>query len=255
MNRLRGCALPAVTALVALCALAAQARASAEVHKLSLVISAIPTAIAGGDLNATIDQINAVHLEPRGLEGLSRIQFGWMFDAELHYFVRQNVAVGFGVGQIHTQSKQEFLPAISQDINIRAELMTVPIHAGADYYFTPYNQGDFQARGFLGGGMLGAVGNKALIEQTEVGTDSTTTLGGNYVSAVVRDSPGYYLEGGVHMFFASKFSVMLGASYRSIVVRGMLNRETYQPAYAPNGQPFTLDVSGLGAKMAVAIGL
>ena len=249
--------LGATLALVLVGALAfsPEVRASAEVHKLSLVVSAIPTSINGGSLNDQIESFNQLRLIPRGLEGIGKVQFGWMFDAELHYFVRPNVAVGVGVGQIHAQQKREFLPALSQDIQIRAELLSVPIHAGAYYYFTPYNQGDFQARAYLGAGAIGTVGNKALMEQVEVQTDSTTTLGGSYVHAAVRDSPGYYFEGGVHLFFASKFSVMLGGVYRSIVVRGMVDRESYQPWLAPNGQPFTLDVGGVGARMAIAVGL
>ena len=253
---LRPLRLAAALALsaVALAAAAPRVQASAEIHKLSLVLSAIPTSVNGGDLNDAIQHLNDVHLDPKGLEGVNKIQFAWMYDAELHYFVRSNVAVGFGVGQIHTSQKSEFLPAIRQDIQIRAELLSVPIHLGADYYFTPYNQGDFQARGYFGGGAIAAVGNKALMEQVEVGTDTLTTLGGNYNIAYVRDSPGYYIEGGVHMFFASKLSVMLGAQYRSIVVRGMLDRSTYLPAYAPDGKEFTLDVSGIGFRMAAGIG-
>ncbi len=255
MNRFRlgGSLAVALTALLA--AGAREARASAEVHRLSFVVSAIPTSINGGNFNDEIDRFNQIHLTPRGFEGVGKIQFGWMFDAELHYFVRPNVAVGVGVGQIHAQQKREFLPAISQDIQIRAELLSVPIHAGADYYFTPYNQGDFQARAYLGGGGIATVGNKALMEQVEVQTDTTTTLGGSSVHAAVRDSPGYYVEGGVHMFFASKFSVMLGAVYRSIIIRQMVDRETYQPVLAPDGKPFSLDVGGIGVRMAIGIGL
>jgi hypothetical protein len=253
LNRFRLAAALAATAL-ALAAGVTEVQASAEIHKLSLVISAIPTSVNGGDLNNQIESFNQAHLDPKGLQGVNKIQFGWMYDAELHYFVRTNMAFNFGVSQIHTSQKSEFLPAIRQDIQIRAELLSVPIHAGADYYFTPYNQGDFQARAYMGGGALAAVGNKALMEQVEVGTDTLTSLGGSFTTAAIRDSPGYYLEGGVHMFFASRISVMLGAVYHSIVVRGMLDRSTYQPYYAPDGKPFTLDVSGVGLRMAAAIG-
>jgi len=252
--------LPAALAATALALAvgATQVMASAEIHKLSLVISAIPTAVDGGDLNTQIADYNQVRLDPKGLQGINAIKFGWMYDAELHYFVRQNVAMNVGVGQIHTSQKSEFLPQIQQDIQVRAELLSVPIHVGADYYFTPYNQGDFQARGYLGGGAIAAVGNKALMEQVEVGTDTLTTLGGTFSYAAIRDSPGYFIEGGVHMFFASRLSVMLGAVYRSIVVRGMLDRSTYLPyqnPFTPSTKPFTLDVSGVGFRMAVGIGL
>jgi Outer membrane protein beta-barrel domain len=253
LNRFRpGAAL--ALAVAALAVLAPQARGSAEIHKFSLVFSAIPTSISGGSFNDAIDEINKIHLTPRGLESLDKISFGWLFEADAHYFVRPNVAVDVGVGQIHTQTKREFLPALSQDIQLRAELLTVPVHAGLDYYLAPYNQGDFQARMYFGGGAIGAVGNRATFEQVESGTDSSTTLGGNYRTTLIRDTPGYYLEGGVHMFFASKISVMLGVQYRSIVVRGMLNSVTYQPALGPDGKPFTLDVSGLGARMGIGLG-
>ena len=255
MIRFRPGYIPALAALVVLTTTAAEVRASAEVHKLSFVVSAIPTSINGGNFNDAIDQFNQAHLTPRGFEGLSKVTFGWQFDAELNYFARPNLAVTVGVGQIHAQQKREFLPALAEDIQIRVEMLSVPIHAGLDYYFTPYNQGDFLARAYVGGGAIAAVGNKALMEQVEVGTDSTTSLGGSYVHAVVRDSPGYYIQGGVHMWFASKFSVMLGVMYRSIIVRQMLDRATYQPVLAPDGSPFTLDVSGIGARMAIAIGL
>jgi hypothetical protein len=253
LNRFRLAAALAAAALV-LAAGSSEVRASAEVHKLSLVLSAIPSSVNGGDLNNQIEAYNTTYLTPKGYEGVSKIQFGWMYDAELHYFVRSNMAIGVGVGQIHTSQKAEFLPAIRQDIQVRAELLSVPIHFGADYYFTPYNQGEFQARGYMGGGAIAAVGNKSLMEQVEVGTDTLTTLGGSFSTASVRDSPGYYVEGGVHMFFASKLSVMLGATYRSIVIRGTVDRATYLPYYAPSGQPFTLDVSGVGMRMAVGIG-
>lgn len=253
MNRFRLAAVLAATAIT-LAVGVTEVRASAEIHKLSLILSAIPSSVNGGDLNNHIEAYNTARLEPKGYQGVNKIVFAWMYDAELHYFVRSNMAIGVGVGQIHTSQKSEFLPAIRQDIQVRAELLSVPIHFGADYYFTPYNQGDFQARGYLGGGAIAAVGNKSLMEQVEVGTDTLTTLGGSFTTASVRDSPGYYIEGGVHMFFASKLSVMLGANYRSIVVRGTLDRSTYRPYLAPSGQPFTLDISGLGLRMAAGIG-
>src|SRR5258705_8097608 len=62
-------------------------RAAAEVHRLSLTLSAIPTSIDGGDFNKTIDFINRTGLRPNGLESLDRVTFGFLFDAELRYFV------------------------------------------------------------------------------------------------------------------------------------------------------------------------
>jgi hypothetical protein len=71
----------------------------------------------------------------------------------------------------------------------------------------------------------------------------------------VRDSPGFYLETGVHMYFAARYSVMLGAVYRSAKIRDLLDRETRQPFRRPDGSTFSLDLSGFGARMALGIGL
>lgn len=250
-------AVLALAAMVALAAQAPQAFAAADVHKLNLVLSAMPSQVNAGDFNTAIERFNKVRLASQGLEGLAKINFAWQFDAQLHYFVRSNVAVNLGVGQLRTQSKREFLPAILQDVTIRAEMLSVPVHIGLDYYFTPYNQGDFQARGYLGGGFLDLVGNKALIEQVDTNPDSVTTakFGPSFRSVYVRDSPGYFVEGGVHMFFASHFSVMLGVLYRSAQINNMLDQETRQPIYRyPDGKPFQLDVGGAAARMGLAYG-
>jgi hypothetical protein len=254
LNRSLRAAVAALVVTASLFAMAPRAHASAEVHKFSLMLSGIPSSIAGGSFNDAIDHYNQVLLTPRGFESVDKIQFAWMFDAEMHYFVRSNVAVNLGVGQIHTQSKREFLPAIGEDIQIRAELLSVPIHAGADYYLTPFNQGDFQARVYMGAGLMSAVDNRALVEQVEVNTDSTTTLGGTFNHAVIRDAPGYYFEGGVHMFFASSISVMLGATYRSLVVRNMIDRDSHLPVLGADGKPYTLDLSGVGMRIGLGFG-
>jgi len=254
--RLRLGAPCALAAALLLAALAPKAQAAAEVHKLSLVLSGMPTSVDGGDFNKQIDRYNQLQLNSHGLEGLKKISFAWEFDASLRYFVRSNVAVDVGVGQLRTQSDREYLPALLQDVTLRAEVLSVPIHAGGIYYLAPFNQGDFQARAYLGGGFLDLVGNHALIEQVVSNGDSVTfaTFGQSFKTAYVRDSPGYYLEAGGHMFFASRFSVVLGVVYRSAVIRNMLDRETLQPVLNTEGKPFTLDVSGVGARMALGIG-
>ncbi len=254
MNRFRLAAVPALAMALVLTIRVPCARAAAEVHRLNLVISAIPTQVVGGDFNDQLEQYNRARLDPRDIEGLDKISFGWLYDAELRYLVRQNVAVSLGVGQLRTQSKREVLPGILQDIHLRAELLSVPVHLGGTYYFQPYNQGDFQARFYLGGGFLSLVHNKALLEQVEINTDSVTTLGGTQSRAAMRDAPGYYAEAGVHMFFAARYSVVLGAIYRSARIRDMIDRETRQVVVTPDGSRFTLDAGGLGARMGVAIG-
>jgi hypothetical protein len=244
--------LGVLLALVATMVLAGptrDARAAAEIHKLNLTLSAIPTQIDGGDFNDTVDFINRTGLRPFGLEGLDRVTFGFLFDAEVRYFVRPNVAVSAGVGQLKAQTKREFLPALQQSIALRGEVLTVPVHIGATYYFTPYNQGDFQARAFLGGGALSLVYNKSTFEQV-------TNFAGppNFKIVGTQDAPGYYLETGVHMFFAASYSVILSGQYRSAVIRNLIDQDTGNPTYNPEGQPFSLDMSGVGARLGVCIG-
>lgn len=233
-----------------------EARAAAEVHRFNLVLSAVPTSVAAGDFNDRIEQINRENLEPVGRNGIDTINNAWFYQAEFRYFVRQNVAISAGVGQLRNQSKREFLPALQQNIQLRVEMLSVPIHLGGAYYFTPYNQGDFQARAFVGGGLMSLVHNRIRFQVHEITDESTTIFGDSFLIEATGDSPGYYGEFGVHMFFAARYSVMLSALYRSAEVRNM--RAVLVPV---DGTPPTdlgvlgdLDTSGLGARMAVAIG-
>jgi hypothetical protein len=254
LTRYRPLAVLTVAAALALVLRAPEARAAAEIHRLNLVISAIPTSIQAASVNDALLWYNRTNLDWRGLEGLDKIGFAWLYQGELQYFVRQNIAVKVGAGQIRSITAREYLPRLNQDIQLRAEVLSVPVHAGAAFYFPPYNQGDFQARAFLGGGMLSQVYNKFEFQQVESGTDSSTTLGGSVMITTRGDSPGYYAEAGVHMFFALRYSVQLGLLYRSAVARELLDRDTREPLILPNGKSVTLDTGGVGAKMAVAIG-
>ena len=83
-----GAALACLTALTA-----DQARAAATVHRLSLVLSGMPTSINGKEFNDEIAVFNRTKLDPVGYEHLKALSFGWMFDGELRYFVRPNFAV------------------------------------------------------------------------------------------------------------------------------------------------------------------
>jgi len=233
---------------------ARQAQAAAEVHRINLVISAIPTQISGGDFNDEIDFRNRAYIEPRGLEGMDRITYGWLFDTELRYLVRPSLALAAGVGQLRIRSSREFLPALQEDIRLRAEILSVPIHAGAAYYFQPYNQGDFQARAYAGGGFLSLVGNRAKFQRFEQVGDTARSLSRWQEVTLKGESPGFYLEAGVHMFFAIRYSVLLGVLYRDAKIADMRNRATLVRATAPDGKPFRLDASGVGARMAIAFG-
>src|SRR5438132_5009939 len=107
---LKGVRRAGLVALVAigLVASARQAGAAAELHRLNLILSSTPTSLTAKDLNEYLANFNRIHLETRGLEGLDKISFAWLHQAELRFFVRPNVAVSAGFGQIHVRSSREF---------------------------------------------------------------------------------------------------------------------------------------------------
>lgn len=258
----------AVLAAVLLCALAGgtgTAFAAAEVHRLNLVLSGIPTQLGAGDFNDEIDRYNRTKLDSRGYDHIGKLQFAWAFEAQLRYFVRPNISVNAGVMQLRAEQRKQFSPALQQDVIVHAEILTVPVLVGAAYYLQPYNQGDFQARAFFGGGMTSQVYTRAQFDQIEVNTDSTTTFGptlfagtvypANFRYSVSNDAPGYYLEGGVHMFFAARFSVMITALYRS----ARTDLVYFQGApggrvLTSDGNTFTIDTGGIGARIGLGIG-
>ncbi len=166
--RIRSAVLAAVL-LLALSWRIPGAFAAAEIHRTSIVLSAIPTQINAKDFNDVIVFTNRTQLEPRGLAPLDKIQFSFLFDGEMRYFVRQNVAVSFGVSELKATSKQEYLPSIGQSIDLSANITTIPFHVGAAYYLAPYNQGDFQARAFFGAGLSSIVYNRASIQVAATG--------------------------------------------------------------------------------------
>jgi len=141
---------------------------------------------------------------------------------------------------------------------VRAELITAPVHIGAAYYLQAFNQGDFQARAFFGGGLISYTHSRATFAQDLAGTDSSTTaqLGGSFHSAATQDAPGYYAEAGAHMFFASRYSVLLSALYRSGEVTNLRDENTGQLVISPaTRKPASLDVGGVGFRMTVVVGL
>jgi len=247
LNRPWSRALPGLLALVLIAAGAGAARAAAEVHKFSLVLSAIPTQIVGGDFNDQIDLVNR-SLTASSLESLNKITYGWLFDAELRYFVRPNFAVAAGVGQLRSKSQREYSFTRTDDVTITAEVLSAPIHVGGDFYFAPYNQGDFQARAYVGGGVLSLTNTYGTITTVR----QTTVAPGTFRGEGSGDAPGWYAEAGAHMFFAVRYSVMLGVIYRSAVVgttNAFFNGELVQA-----NVPRSIDMGGAGARMSVAIG-
>jgi hypothetical protein len=242
--------LPAVL-LLALAWRVPGASAEAEIHRTSIVLSAVPTQINANDFNSVIEYTNETQLIPRGLEPLKKIKFSFLFDGELRYFVRQNVAVSFGASQLKARSEQEYLPSIGTSIVLSASMTSIPVHVGVAYYLAPFNQGDFQARAFFGAGLSSVVYNRASIEVAASGIvpdPSVRTTGTN-------DAPGYYAEFGGHMFFAARYSVILSAIYRSHVIRNLIDEDRGQRMYDAQGKPLTLDTGGAGFRMGLAIGL
>ena len=227
------------------------AMAAAEVHRFNVVLSSVPTQVRAREFNSLIDVINRTALEPRGLETLGLIKYAWLFDAEMRYFVRQNLAVSAGVGRLRKSTSQEYLPAIGASITLSAHITSIPLHTGVAYYLKPYNQGDFQARAYLGAGFMSVVHNRATLELDEYGI----VTGSAFRTTGTNDGPGYYGEFGVHMFFASRYSVILSGLYRSNEVRNLIDETTGAPLRDAQGQPLKLDVGGSGFRMALGIGL
>lgn len=228
------------------------ARAEAEVHRFSVVLSAVPTQLRANDFNSLIDYTNRTQLEPNGLAPLEKVKFSWLMDAEARYFVRQNLAVSAGFGRIRNKIRQEYLPGIAKSIVLGANITSIPLHAGAAYYFKPYNQGDFQARAYVGAGFMSVVYNRAslTVDASGVVLPPSVTSG---VSGT-NDAPGYYGEMGAHMFFASRYSVLLSGLYRSNEVRNLVDEKTGTLLRDSQGRPVALDVGGVGFRMAVGIG-
>ncbi|HEY2954253.1 MAG TPA: outer membrane beta-barrel protein [Candidatus Eisenbacteria bacterium] len=240
----------AIAALLVVAVGAGPVHAAAEVHRFNLVVSAIPTQLNGGDINDEIDFRNRA-LENQGQKGLDRIVYAFLFEVQLRYLMSPRFAVNAGVGQLRKSSEREFLPGLQQDVQLRWELFSVPVSVGADYYLAPYNQGDFQARAYVGGGFLSTVQNRLLYQQTEIGVPN----GVSFVSTAKRDAPGFYVEGGVHMFFATRFSVLLGLVFRSAKVEALLDKTTNEPRLGATDQkPLSMDLSGVGGRMALAFG-
>ncbi len=250
----------AALAAVLLCAFvlhAGQARAAAEIHRLNLVISGMPSSIQGDGFNDAIDRYNQTVLNPILYQPVDKVAFGWQFQSELRYFVRPNISVNAGLSQLRSINRREFLPALNQAVNVQAELITVPVHLGASYYMQPYNQGDFQARGYFGGGLVSYTHTRTSIQQVLTNPDTTLIerFGGSFKLSGTQDAPGYYVEGGVHMFFALRYSVLVSAFYRSGDVTNLIDESTGAILRDQKGNPLHVNVSGVGARLGLAIGL
>jgi hypothetical protein len=258
-------------ALVVVCVVAGRARdasAAAEIHKLNFLISGNPSSLAASQYNDLLNNYNSNVLDPKGYDNLKGMHFGWFFQGQLRYFVRQNITVDVGWGNLVDDQKKEFLPRISQSIDIDTHIRTDVWNAGASYYLQPFNAGDFQARMYFSAGLLSLSSTELKFSKNELNTDSTTTLGsavGNtnrydYDVQGKQEGPGWYLESGAHMFFAARYSVMLGFMYRSMSVTAVpLTLTEFDPSGgthtspSPTG-PVEADLSGISARMGICIG-
>ena len=230
-------------------------RAAADVRRLNLAISAIPTQVKAGDFNDVVQFYNNNVLEPSGFAPLDEVSFAWMFDGELRYMVMRNLSINAGVGHLKTSTSREYLPALATSINVSADLITVPVHVGVTYYLQPYNQGDFQARMLFGGGIVQYTNSRTVLTQS-VESPDPNLAGGSFQLAGTQDAPGYYVEGGVHMFFAARYSILLSAQYRSGEIANFYDEDNPPGAILNpySGEPFKLDVSGVGLRMSAVIG-
>jgi hypothetical protein len=240
LTRLRLGVLLALAVAFGAFSLSPEAMAAAEVHRLNLAISAMPSQFDGGGMNDLIDRYNLYPLnsrvstlDRRSCEPIDKLGMAWLFDGELRYFVRPNFVLAAGASRLKVQTKREFLPSIGTSINMLGEVVSVPIHVGAEYYLAPYTQGDFQARAFVGGGLMSLTGTRATFSTVEVGlpikatadgrrdTLDESSLGGNSRLTAGGDSPGYYAEVGAHLSFAARYSVIVSAVYRSMRIRDL----------------------------------
>ena len=230
----------------------ARGTASTRVRSIKTRRSVVPRC-AGVDRDELVDEERGPDLEEQqreddrdgeGDDQLHPRQLG------LHLFALFLRRVVRGDGE-RAKSDREYLPTLNAAVQLHNEMLSVPVSVGGAYYLAPYNQGDFQARAYLGVGVVSMVYNRVVFQQEVQGIPDVPTV----YSVGTADSPGYYAETGAHMFFASRFSVLLGVQYRSAKIRHIADATTGIPFRAPNGDPYTLDLSGLGAKFAVGIGL
>ena len=244
----------ALAAVLGSLSFVSSARAAATVHRFNLELGAGATQVALDHFNEELDTTNR-NLSALGLQGFDRMTFSFVYDVGFRYFLRPNVALRAGVGQLRSQTKREYLPAIGQDVQLRYEILSVPMQVGGDYYFAPYNQGDFQARGFIGVGVLSMVKNRVLFQSVARLGDQPSSRANTFLRSWQRDAPGWYGEGGVHMFFALRYSVVLNAYYRSAKMQNLVYTDTKQPTFnSGDGKPFELDLSGIGARASLCYG-
>ncbi len=242
--------------LVAAVSLIPDARADEQrVKRLGLALFVMPSSLGLADFNDEIGRLNqqtATFGPPFGSQAaIDRVTWDGIFGAELKYFVNRKIAIVGGLSQIKRESKLDLQPVADGLTLIRGYVRSVPIHLGADYYFEPRTSGDFTMRPFLGGGYVRVADTKTsqgynLVRPDSSLRDFTTAYGKGH---------GFYAEGGLHLMFPSRYSLLINAHYRNAHVKQMNDYETGAVVVNANGEGVETDISGFGLRFAVQIGI
>jgi hypothetical protein len=223
-----------------------------RVKRFGLALYAMPTGLALKDFNQSVDVINQFTAStPGNLAPIQKIHWGAQFGLEGRYMVSQHWTVVAGFGRIRKESKLDLIPQINQRILVTARILTVPRNLGVDYYFNPKTSGDFTLRPFIGGGLISLVETKAKLGGEAVLADTTY---GSFTRPF-GEGGGFYVEGGAHLMFPSRYSIILNAMYRRAKATRVFEETNHQLLRRPDGSPFELDVSGFGLRLAAQISL
>jgi outer membrane protein W len=223
-----------------------------RVSRLGLAIYAMPTSLNLHDVNESIDRLNEITAQdPFELAPIDKITWGAMFGAEAKYFVNRNWSLVAGFGRISRQSILDLQPQATTSTTVKAKVRTVPRYLGVDYYWTGKTSGDFTMRPFVGGGYMDLVETKA-----SFGATSTSDAGqvGESVTAL-GEGNGAYVEGGIHMMFPSRYSVILNANYRHAKSNRLYDETTGELVLNEDGEPYSVDVSGFGIRFGIQINI
>lgn len=243
----RAITTPGLLALVALSLLATPGRADEQrVQRLGLAIYAMPTSIAMGDVNDAIGDLNQATAS-FGIAPIDDITWGGLFGLEARYFATRSWVVNVGVGRIGKQSLLSLQPQATSFLDVKAKVRTVPINLGVDYYFAPRTSGDFTMRPFVGGGFMSLPETKVSLGATFTSPDTSF---GNFTTGLGEGSGGY-LEGGIHMMFPSRWSVILNGNFRYAKTTRLYDETTGALILKDDGTPLAADFTGFGLRLAV----
>ena len=199
-----------------------------------------------------------------GSRGSTRSASRWLFEAELRYFVRAQRRRQRG-RRADPQPERARVPArISQrDPAARRDALGAGPRRRRLLPARPTTRATSRRAPSSGGGFLSLVYNRARARAARVRDrhrdDAVRQL---HASRGAATAPGYYLEGGAHMFFAARYSVMLGVIYRSAQdprpaatsrrQHGRTSRRSlgYRQTFRCAG-PRALDMGGLGVRMGI----